>query len=72
MAKKQPTFTFHFGNVEVKTQNINELREYVEEIQTKKSPSEDYCKHISDFCFDVESEYQRFHDLDEDNWDIVH
>lgn len=65
-------FNFHLGNVEIGTNNINELREYVEEIQTKKKDGEDYCKHISDFCFDVESTYQSFHNLDPDNWDMVH
>jgi len=67
-----PSFNFHLGNVVVETNEINELREYVEEIQTKKKDSEDLSKHLSDFCFDVEATYQRFHGLDPDNWDIVH
>ena len=56
-------YKFYLGNVEVTTQNINELREYVEEIQTKIGDGEELCKHLSDFCFDVEATYQRHHNI---------
>lgn len=73
-AKVKPaaTFSFHLGNVQITTSNINELREYVEEIQEKKKKGEDYCKHIADFCFDVEQTYQTYHGLDADDWSMVH
>lgn len=70
--EKQTEFTFHLGNVKISTSNINELKEYVSEIAEKLAPGEEHSKHISDFIYDVESAYQQFHDLDEDNWDIVH
>lgn len=67
-----PTHYFSLGNVNVSTNNINELREYVAEISAKLAPGAEYGKHINDFIFDVEAEYQRFHDLDPDDWSMVH
>lgn len=63
-------FKFHIGNVEVITNDIDALREMVEEFSTKLGKGEEYGKHISDFIFDVEAEYQRWHNLDQDDWSI--
>lgn len=68
---KQTEFSFYMGNTKVTTSNINELKEQVFEL-TEKLEGAEYSKHISDFIYSVESAYQQFHDLDEDNWDIVH
>lgn len=65
-------FTFFMGNTKITTTNINELKEQVCELAEKLAPGEEHSKHISDFIYDVESAYQQYHDLDEDNWDIVH
>lgn len=70
--KKPTEFTFYMGNTKIITSNINELKEQVCEISEKLGAGEEHSKHISDFIYDVESTYQQFHGLDEDNWDIVH
>lgn len=64
--------SFSLGNVDVTTNNLNELREYVAELSAKLAPGEEYGKYINDFIFDVEAEYQRFHGLDPDDWSMVH
>lgn len=69
---KPASFTFHLGNVQVKTNNINELREYVEEIGEKIGVDEEYCKYINDFVFDVQQTYQTYHGLNQDDWGMVH
>ena len=63
-------FSFHLGNVKVTCENINELREYIDEIQPR--PGDEFCKHLNDFIYDVESNYQSYHELGPDNWDMVH
>lgn len=66
------TFTFYLGATLVKTNNINELREYVDEITNLNTSGDDLSKHLTDFMFDVESTYQAYHNLDPDNWDMIH
>jgi hypothetical protein len=66
------THNFHLGNIQVSTNNINELKDIICEISDKLGKGEELSKHISDFIFDVESTYQSFHNLDQDNWDKVH
>ena len=65
-------FSFYLGNTRILTHNINELKEYVEEISNNIAPEHDLSGTITDFFFDVDSQYQAFHNLDKDNWDIVH
>jgi predicted ATPase len=59
------------GGHKLETSNINHLRELVEEIR-ENAKHTDLSKSLNDFCFSVETSYQAWHDLDEDNWDIVH
>jgi hypothetical protein len=63
------TFTFYMGSAKIETAYLNELRDYVEEIQSLKG---ELSSPISDFLFSVESTYQQFYELDENNWEIVH
>ncbi len=61
------------GNAQVFTNNINELKEYVEEISTSVSENgSELSKPINDFINAVDCTYQEFHNLDQDNWDMVH
>ena len=64
-------FNFFLGNIKIETNNINEIREMVEELSTKLKPGEEYSKHISDFIYDVEVTYQKYYGFDEDYFDIV-
>lgn len=65
-------FSFHIGNIHVTCNNVDEVREVVEELSQKLGKGEEYGKHISDFIFDVEAEYQRWHNLDQDDWSMLH
>lgn len=69
--KKAANFIFWMGSTKITTSNINELKEQVVEIY-KKIGEEELSGTITDFIFEVEKAYQQFHDLDENNWDIVH
>ena len=69
--KQNATFTFYMGSTKIETSDINELKEFVSEIY-EKTGKEELSGTITDFIFAVESAYQQFHDLDENNWDIVH
>src|SRR3990167_401497 len=65
--------TFKIGFVTtVQTTDINQLRDEVEIIRNMANElATDLPKHLSDFCFSVETEYQRHHGLDENCFDIV-
>jgi len=66
-------FKYHIGNIKIEGNNINELRELSEELgQLAKDSGNDLSKHLNDACFAIDSDYQKFHNLDDDNWDIVH
>ena len=74
MAENTPNWKFYIGHsTEVNTVDINTLREQVEEIRNLADETgTDLSKHLSDFCFSVEADYQAYHGLDENCWDIVH
>lgn len=67
-------YSFNIGFVTtVQTTDINQLRDEVECIREMSNElATDLPKHLSDFCFSVEAEYQRHHGLDENCFDIVH
>jgi hypothetical protein len=65
-------FNFRLGNIEISGNNINEIKEFVNEISEKLGKNEEYSGYISDFVYAVDSEYQTFHGLGPDNWDTVH
>jgi hypothetical protein len=52
--------------------NINEAKEFVEEIEDKLGDGEELSKTFSDLLFNIECDYQTHHNLDPDNWDAVH
>lgn len=66
-------YKYQFGGIKIEGENINELREFSEELgQLAKDSGSDLSKHLNDACFAIDCDYQAFHGLDEDNWDIVH
>jgi hypothetical protein len=74
MAKQTQLIGFDIkGGHKLHTADINHLRTLVEEIRECASEAgRDLSKSLNDFCFDVEANYQAYHGLDQDNWDIVH
>ena len=67
-----PRQTFHIGGLTI-SGNLNELKEFSEEIgELAKESGNDLSKGLNDGCFDIDSAYQQYHELDQDNWDIVH
>ena len=65
-------FTFNLGAAQIETEDLNELRDVVEELKTKIGKGEEFSNKITDFIFDVELAYQQYYELDEDDWSIVH
>jgi|15BtaG_2_1085339.scaffolds.fasta_scaffold01870_12 hypothetical protein len=63
---------YWIGSTKITVQSINEAKEMVEEIQENIEPSAELSNKITDFFFAIEVAYQEFHNLDKDNWDIVH
>ena len=54
------------------TGDINELKDLVIELnETIDGTGAEYSQTMTDFFFSVESSYQTFYDLDQDNWDKV-
>jgi hypothetical protein len=66
-------YTYRIGNIKIEAENINELKELAEQLgEMAKESGMDLPKHLSDACFSIDVDYQRHHNLDEDNWDVVH
>lgn len=66
-------YKYNIGGMTLQGHNINELKEFVEELgELAKESGRDLSKHLSDACFSIETDYQAFHGLDQDNWDTVH
>lgn len=64
---------YWMGNIKIEGQDINALREFSEELgELAKEASMDLSKKLNDVCFDIDADYQAYHNLDPDNWDIVH
>ena len=66
-------FKYRVGTIEIQGTNINDLKEFAELMYELAGESGmDLPKHLNDVCFGIEWDYQRFYNLDENNWDIVH
>lgn len=63
---------YWLGCNEIGVNNINEMKDIVTEISEKIGDGEELSNKITDFFFSIDSAYQAYHDLHEDNWDIVH
>ena len=71
-SKCVPSTTFRIGNLTL-SGNLNELKELSEEIgNLAKESGNDLSKSLNDGLFSIDAEYQAYHELDQDNWDIVH
>lgn len=66
-------YTYRIGNIKIEADNINELKELSEQLsEMAKESGMDLPKHLNDACFSIDVDYQRHHDLEEDNWNVVH
>lgn len=65
-------YSYYIGSTKIIVNDINEAREMVEEFEDKLSPSEEYPKNITDFFFAISADYQNYHNLNPDNWEMVH
>ena len=64
---------FWIGSTYIVFPHINLAKDFVTSLQeANEDSSTEYSNNITDFMFSVEVEYQAFHDLDEDNYEIVH
>lgn len=61
-------FNFHSGDIKISSNNINSLREFVEDVYAQKDPSGEYPSYIDDLFFDIELAYRDFHGLEQDDF----
>jgi len=68
-----PQTTIFVGSNMFQIRDINEARELVEEIRNMADGSHvGMSGALQDFCFAVEVAYQSYHQLDQDNWSVLH
>jgi hypothetical protein len=60
---------FKSGSIEL-SGDINALRELVEDITSSIGDGNELPSYITDLFFSIESEYQKFHNLSEDDYEI--
>ena len=66
------SYTYRIGNIKVEAHNINEAKELAEQLgELSKEAGMDLPKHLNDFCFAIDVDYQNYYDLDEDDWSVV-
>lgn len=66
-------YRYQIGGIKIEGENINELKEFADNLgELAKESGSDLPKHINDACFAIDVDYQKSHNLDEDNWDSVH
>lgn len=66
-------YNYKSGIFLLESNNINELKEFSNQINDMaKEAGQDLPKHLSDICFSIDADYQAFHGLHEDNWDMIH
>ena len=65
-------WSYNIKGTKIEVKNINEARELVEEIrQLANETATDLSKGLNDFCFAVEVDYQNYHSLDPDDWNMI-
>ena len=61
-------FNFHSGDIKISGNNINSLRQLVEDIYEQKDPAGEYPSYIDDLFFSIEVAYRDFHGLEPDDF----
>jgi len=62
--------TYWIGSTKITVSNIDEAKSIVNEIQNNLDPSTELSNKITDFFFAVESDYQAFYNLNQDDWGL--
>jgi len=62
-------WTFGYDDFKISTTNIDRAKEYAIAITESNT---DLPKQLHDIIFAIELAYQKYYNLDEDNWDMVH
>lgn len=70
-APEEGVMTFWMGEIELKG-HINKLKEWADELEFCLGVGNEYSKRISDCKFAIEVAYQKYYDLNEDDWSTVH
>lgn len=65
-------FKYKIGRIEITCDNINELRDFVDNIYEQVDPNGELPKAIADTFYAIEVDYQNWHGLESDNFDKVH
>jgi len=66
-------FTYRIGSITIVSESINDLKEFAQELrELAKESGSDLSNKVGDACFGIETDYQTQHELDQDNWEIVH
>lgn len=66
-------FTYRIGSINIISESINDLKEFAQELrELAKASGSDLPNNIGDACFGIEVDYQTQHELDQNNWEIVH
>lgn len=66
-------FAYNIGGIKIESESINDLKDLAEQLnEMSKESGMDLPKHLSDTCFAIETDYQAYHGLDENCWDVVH
>lgn len=66
-------FTYFIGSIKIESDSINQLKDLSTEIVViANMGGYNLSKDLSDLCFSIDSNYQSFYSLNQDNYDIVH
>lgn len=63
-------FNFTSGDIKISSNNINALREFVEDVYAQKDPAGEYPSYVDDLFFSVEVAYRDYHGLPEHDFDF--
>lgn len=63
-------FNFTSGDIKISSNNINALREFVEDVYAQKDNAGGYPSYIDDMFFSIEVAYRNFHNLPEHDFDF--
>lgn len=68
----KPQFTYWSGSTKIRFANIDEAKRFVMHLRAlAEKAAMDMDGNLSDLCFAVETDYQKFYDLDPDDFDIL-
>lgn len=68
----QPCFEFWMGDINVSCNSIKSLKLFSESLaEAIEDTGMEYSNNITDLQFAIDSEYQLYHNLGQDDWDLI-